>query len=158
MQSVPRPIVPRCRPMGRFALCAALALGAATPAAAQPRVPVYLATTVDQEDPVGRSLVYALKESLRSSRGFRLVEDEAAWPYLSMRVVTLSTSAGGTAMAVAFVYDSIEMPMGGAYITTSIQTCGRDRVTSCSTSLMGSLDAASDQLRRGNQGLWQTLR
>ena len=146
-----------CIARGAIALAALLALVAPPPAAAQSRIPVLMSTTLADDDTTGRSLVYAIKESLRGSRGFRLVEDESAWPYLSMRLVTVSTPGGGTAMAIAFVYDSVDMPMGGAYVTTTIQTCGRDRIAACAVSLMGSLDSAADRLRRGTKELWQTL-
>lgn len=90
------------------------------------------ATTDDQ---VGRRLVYQLKEALAASG--RLRETFSNEPRLKLSIVTLDIDNAGTrtAYSAAWQWTHAEaiFPM---FLTSSVGTCGSDRVVSCSQSLL----------------------
>ena len=57
-------------------LATALIFAAGT-ALAQSKVPVFLKNTPNDNDSVGQQLVFEIKEAIRGSHGFRLVEEYA---------------------------------------------------------------------------------
>lgn len=139
------------------AIFASLMIFASGLSFAQSVVPVFLDTTVEEADNTGLQLVYEIKEAIRRSSGFRLVEDSTKWPYIRYSLVTLKGS-NQTVVSHTFVYDSIDMPLSGAYITSSVQFCGNSVVQGCARTLMGHLDAAVNRLRKDAPKLWQTLK
>ena len=147
--------------LGRFLVrlvaCAALGSAALSPLAAQERVPVLLDATVSDDDTVGRVLAFELKEGVRGTRSFRLVDDPKAWPYLRVAIVTLKTSEVSSALAVTYVYDDPVMPLEGAFIHSAIHTCGRERTTACARSILASIDEAASRLRRADATLYRKL-
>ncbi len=149
------------RPIGRFLVrvAAGIVLGVAalSPLAAQERVPVLLDTTVSNDDSVGRVLTFELKEAVRGTRSFRLVDDPKAWPYLRVAIVTLKTSDVSSALAVTYVYDDPAMPLDGAFIHSAIHACGRERTTACARSILASIDEAASRLRRSDGTLYRKL-
>src|SRR5688500_6905692 len=99
---------------------------------AQDKVPVAVVGSPSDDDDAGRQFVFEIKEAIRSSHAFRVV-DERVYPQLRVGVSTDKTS-GGTAAAITYVYDSLDTPMRGVYITAAVQTCGTQRVQSCARS------------------------
>src|SRR5690349_7312081 len=100
--------------MKRYVLV--LSLAWAPLVAAQSKVAVFLHPTVDSSDHIGQQVVFELKEAIRSSQSFRLVEEATRWPYMKVFIVTLKTSpANGTAISVAFAYDDRGIPLSGAF-------------------------------------------
>src|SRR5438046_6458762 len=107
------------------------------------KVPVVIKATIASDDMVGRQVVFELKEALRSSASFQLIDDpkyDILHAFLKMSLVTLRQSAGSTAIATATVYDSIEMPLNGAYISASVHTCGSERAVGCARQMLSSMD------------------
>lgn len=127
-------------------------------ALAQGKVPVFLATTVDADDQVGRQIVFELKEAIRGSQGFLLEEEPTAWPYLKVFLVTLKTRPSrGTAISYSLLYDHTSMPLNGAFITSVVQTCGPSEVVSCARTALGQIDQAIEDLQRSNPEFRRTL-
>jgi hypothetical protein len=139
--------------MRTFLLALSLLLSAH--ALAQDRLPVFLRATIDENDAVGRQLVYEIKEAVRASASFRLV-DATEWPYLKVVIVTLKDGEA-TAAGLTFLYDDTSMPLGGAYITASVQTCGRNRVTACARSTLASIDEAAENLKKRERASYISL-
>lgn len=124
---------------------------------AQSVIPVFLETTVEEADSAGLQLVYEIKEAIRRSSGFRLVEDVQKWPYIRYSLVTLKGN-NQTVVSHTFTYDSVEIPLGGAHIVSSVQFCGNSVVQGCARTIMGHLDEAVNQLKRKAPKLWQALK
>jgi len=129
----------------------------AMPVAGQTKLPVYLDISVSDDDPVGRQVVFELKEAIRGSQGFRLVEDKTQWPYLKVIIVTAKTTATGSALSYSFLYDSKAMPLNGALITAVVQTCGPSTVVNCARAALSRIDGASEQLNMERPEFRRTL-
>jgi hypothetical protein len=124
---------------------------------AQAPVPVYLSSTVATKDTVGSRMTFELKEAIRSSRSFRLVADDA-YPRIALYIVTMEETEGlSTVASVVLTFDDLDMPLRGGYITSSVQVCGSDRVTSCARSMLASIDRAVERLQRNDRALHQRL-
>lgn len=123
----------------------------------QSAIPVYLSSTVSENDNTGRVLVYEVKEAIRRSSGFRLIEDHKNWPYIRYSIVTLKGS-GQTVVSHTFTFDDTNIPLNGALITAAVQFCGDTVVQRCARDLMGQLDSAVSELRLLAPDLWRRLR
>ena len=107
-------------------------------AVAQSKIQVYLDSTVSNDDSLGAQFVYELKEAIRGSLGFRLVEDKDAYPFIRYIVVTTSsTNKLFISSAHVFLYDNVGIQLDGVHIATATQYCGRDILSSCVRSRMG---------------------
>jgi hypothetical protein len=126
-------------------------------AQAQNRVPVYVSSSSAENDSVGRQLVFDIKEAIRDSDAFRLVEDRKQAPYLKYIVTTQGVSTVVTAAGWLVAYDNLAIPMGGAYIYSGVMTCPRDRISTCARTALANLDVALQELERGAPQLWKTL-
>lgn len=128
----------------------------------QNKVPIFLSITVGENDSVGRQLVFQIKEAIRGSNGFKLIEDQKQWPYIHYAIVTMSNNAiaGNTQTVVShtITYDNVDIPLNGAFITGYIQYCGAEVVQSCAARTMGALDGAVDDLKRMAPQLWKKLK
>jgi hypothetical protein len=150
------------RQLGAF--FAVLIMSAFTTCLAQSKVAVHVESTVSDDDSVGRQYVFTLKEAIRGSHGYRLVENKKEWPYIKFVVVTLrpGTSAGtkmnGTALSYTILFDSTSMPLSGAFITSGIQLCGSETVASCARSGLAKIDQAVEELQESGPALLRTLR
>jgi hypothetical protein len=124
---------------------------------AQVKVPVFISSTIDANDVVGQRIVSSLKEAIRGSNGFRLVEDGTLWPYLKFVIITLG-SGNSTSLSWSIIYDSTSMPLGGAYMTGGVQNCGIERASSCAQNHFSAIDRALESLQRENAALRATLK
>jgi hypothetical protein len=124
---------------------------------AQNRAPVYVTSSSAENDNVGRQLVVDIKEAIRGSDSFRLVEDRKQSPYLKYVVTTQVVSTVSTAAGWLVAYDNLAIPMGGAYIYSGVITCPRDRISTCARAALANLDVALRELERGAPELWKTL-
>jgi hypothetical protein len=125
-------------------------------AQAAKKIPV--SVSHDNDDQVGRSFAFALKEAIRGSQSFKLVDDEVTTPRIVVHLVSVGSSEQqlSSAIAIVFVYDSLKMPAAGAYISSSV-LCGRDRVEYCAKSTLPPIDHAVELLRKDWPDLWKTL-
>lgn len=112
------------------------------------------------EDQVGQRYAFELKEAIRGSQGMNLVQADVM-PQIRVVVVTIDDSMQNkgyaSAIATTILYDSTEVPLGGAHLTTLVQTCGRDVVNTCARSLLAAIDAQVTRLRTRSPRLWNTL-
>lgn len=135
----------------KLALFVAAAILFSAAAKGQDKVPVLIFDTVSDGDRVGQQLVFELKEAIRGSFGFRLIEDHNKWPHMKMYVVTVQGMPGSqsatTAASMSFVYDGVDVVSPGLFVSSAVQACGSNRLRECARTMMGNLDAAVSQLR-----------
>jgi hypothetical protein len=127
--------------------------------AAQAQYPVELLHS--GSDQVGTLYAFELREAIRGSNGMRLVT-EGLDPRIKVSVVTIDAGSPrdrgiSSAIAVTILYDSLEVPLGGAHLTTVVQVCGRDRAEFCARSLLSTIDSEVSRLQQRSQTLWKTL-
>jgi hypothetical protein len=125
---------------------------------AQTRYPVELRHTGD--DQVGLLYAFELREAIRGANGMQLV-NEGFDPRIKVSVVTIDADSRNpgisSAIAVTVLYDSLDMPLGGAHLTTVVQVCGRARAAFCARSLLSTIDSEVSRLQQSSQVLWKTL-
>ena len=95
---------------------------------------------------VGGRLVYAIRERIRSSSGFKLVSTQKD-ALFRFGVVTLDEKSGySTVYSVVF---SAWQPETGTwtYLTNIVGTCGSSRITECADGLVADADKSADQPR-----------
>jgi hypothetical protein len=139
---------------------------------AQKRIPVEVAQAGD--DPVGNMVAEELRTAIRSASGALAMPDlleaiehsqglrltmELARPRIRLQLVSPRASATGseTPIAVNIVYDSADMPLGGAYIRSVIEMCGVDSARSCAARILGTTQRSLEWLRQNWPSLWKTL-
>lgn len=148
------------RILGSTAAFLALALFLPTVTLAQTKYPVEVSHTGD--DHVGSLYAFELREAVRGSFGMQLLSD-AAWyePRIKVSVVTIDANSSdrgiSSAIAVTILYDSLDVPLGGAHLLTVVQVCGRDRAAACARDLLSTIDSQVARLRERSQNLWKTL-
>lgn len=127
--------------------------------AAQGKSPVYVDAVVGDGDNVGQIYVFNLKEAIRGSQSFRLIEDNKQRPYIRVSITTRDAMSGNSsAIGYALAYDSSTTAMAGILISSGVQTCGRQVTAPCAQDLLPWIDRAIDQLRQYEPKLHQTLK
>lgn len=139
---------------------------------AQKRIPVEVAHTGN--DPVGIIVAQELRAALRAAQtplvspesaeatehpaGLRLTM-ELARPRIRLQLVGAAarSDAPQSPIAVNIVYESADMPLGGAYIRSIVEMCGIDDAQSCATRILGVTSRSLDWLRHNWPSLWKTL-
>lgn len=127
-------------------LCAAL-WTVAVPALAQ-KIPVEV--THSGRDNIGRQFAFELRDALRGSNSFRLVEGESKEPRIVISVVSLSvedTDNRSSALSISKVVDAHTIPVNGIYITSGVRIVGANRVKTSAGALPAEIDEAVDFLR-----------
>lgn len=123
------------------------------------RVPV--AVSHSGEDQVGRSFAFALKEAIRRSQSFILVDDDLTGPRIIVRVVSVDGSdnqkGASSAIALAVVYDSVDTPGSGILLDLVVKDCGSNRVEACAKRTLPNIDEAVGTLRKSWPALWKLL-
>ena len=138
---------------------------------AQKKIPVEVAHTGD--DPVGLTVAQELRAAIRTAQsalaspealeaaehdGLRLTV-ELARPRIRLQLVGASGNVerAQSPVAVNIVYDSADMPLGGAYIRTLVEMCGIDDAQSCAARILSATRRSLDWLRQNWPSLWKTL-
>lgn len=107
--------------------------------------------TATAEDPIGKQLVYQLREALRASRGMRLVDDMND-SFVRIKIVTLdpdSRNGGGYQTVYSAVWTVRQFDRDAEiYWTNYVGTCGVNRVQSCATNLVSQTDEIATDVRR----------
>lgn len=115
----------------------------------------------DGEDQVGRSFAFALKEAIRRSQSFILVENTLTGPRIVVTLLSVESYANqkgvSSAIGTTIVYDSLQTPGNGIWLTSSISHCGSDRVESCAKNELPNIDDAVEYLRKSLPNLWKNL-
>jgi|Tabmets5t2r1_1033131.scaffolds.fasta_scaffold31869_1 hypothetical protein len=136
---------------------------AQSPCFAQTAKKIPVAVSHTGHDEVGRAVALSLKEAIRGSQSFILVEHEPLLPpaaRIRVNLVSTDNSLGeglSSAIAIIFLYDSPVAPGNGIYITTSVMHCARDRVESCAKRTLPEIDQAVAYLRKSIPSLWKNL-
>jgi hypothetical protein len=90
---------------------------------AQPSKRTAVAVSHTGEDQVGRSFAFTLKEAIRRSQSFILVDDNLTGPRIVINLVSVESYASqkgvSSAIGITIVYDSLESPGRETYITPS---------------------------------------
>src|SRR4051812_4001265 len=98
---------------------------------AQTRIPVLIDATIADRDSVGRQVVFELKEAIRSSSAFRLIDNPIyrsprsaadSVPFIALKMITAPQSGKHTVLAIAYVYNSLSTPIEGAFINIEALT------------------------------------
>jgi hypothetical protein len=133
----------------------------ALPALAFPqgKTPVSVEHTGD--DAAGQLFAFELKEAIRASHGMHLVTGELE-PRIKVVLVSHDDSFGEekgrrTAIAISILYDALDVPLGGAFLTSSVQICGRAVAATCARGVLSLIDKHTDSLRTRAPRLWQTI-
>lgn len=154
-----------------FRCCFLIALLASAPSFAQRKVA--LEVTHVGNDVAGHLLAAEVRDAVRKSDGplvppaangahiehygMRLTS-ELARPRIRLQLLTASIeSAPYTAVSVNVVYDSPDMPLGGAFVRGMLETCKRDELTACAVRILARARTTMDWLREQWPSLWRTL-
>jgi hypothetical protein len=138
---------------------------------AQKRVPLEI--TLVGEDLPGLALVAALRDvvrewpgplvaarsdlSTRESYGMR-VTGELARPRIKLQLITAPLEAAGRiAVAVNVIYDSPDMPFGGAFIKGMLESCAHDETQACARRILAKASGSIEWMREHWPSLWKTL-
>lgn len=119
-------------------------------ASAQSSRPSRIAVFVDHsgDDGVGTSFAYDLREQLRTSRGYRLVEIEPK-AGIGIRMVSIDTSCDGegnqSAIAISMTAD---LNGRSLFVTSWIYNVGRNRTQDTSKRLLADVDKQVAMIRR----------
>src|SRR5262249_8005648 len=109
-----------------------------------------VAVVHEGEDSVGRGVAFALKEAIRASQGYVLVDDSGVNPRLVARIVSVEIDVAGkgnsSAVGTAILYDSGKMPARGIFLNSVTQYCGRERIEWCAKSILVAIDRLADRL------------
>lgn len=125
---------------------------------AQARYPVEVLHS--GSDSVGTLYAFELREAIRGSNSMQPVGGGVE-PRIKVLVVSLDADdpdrGRSSAIAVTLLYDSLEVPLGGAHLTTVVQICGRDRAANCARTLLSRIDSQVTRLQEISPQLWKTL-
>lgn len=139
-------------------LVGCLGLAFCLPVASQAKYPVEVRHSGD--DQVGVRYVFELREAIRASNSMRLV-DQSNEPRIKVSVVTVDSDRNNTGVAAGIattvVYDSMDIPLNGAHMTTLVQVCGEQRVAGCARGLLSWIDSSVNTLRQDWPSLWKSL-
>jgi hypothetical protein len=129
-------------------------------AQAAKKIPV--AVNHSGDDQVGRSVAFALKEAIRASQGFVLIETDTKTPRImivaeSVEALVAPLKGGVSAIAYSIIYYRTKAPGVGIFLGSKVQSCGPDIIEFCAKQILPAIDQASDFLRRHDFDLWKTL-
>ena len=113
-------------------------------------------------DQVGQSYAFTLKEAIRGSKSFALVDYDTLPQTPRIVVVLVSvedsqTTGASSAIGISIVYDGPKTPGSGILLTATVITCGSGRVESCAKVTLPRIDSAVEILRKSEPDLWKTL-
>lgn len=140
---------------------------------AQKKIPVEVTHIGD--DRMGELVMSELRDAIRAYRGVLAFPDshaptldaygmritsELSRPRIKLQLTTggdAGNASGDAAIAVAVLYDSASMPLGGAFIKGMLVTCGRDNAAACAKQILGRANVSMEWLREHWPSLWKTL-
>ena len=114
------------------------------------------------DDSVGQGVAFALKEAIRGSQGFVLVETNAKTPKIvivaeSVEALVVPLKGRASAIAYSIIYYRTKGPGAGIFLGIKVQSCGPEIIESCAKQILPAVDQATDFLRRHDPDLWKTL-
>ena len=112
-------------------------------------------------DKVGQQLAFALKEAIRGSRSFGLVDHEIGptSPRIVVYLLSIDSDVSGVNAAIsnAIIYDHVSIPGWGIILSLGVQSCSQDRVETCAKEILPNIDSGVEALRKGWPDLWRSL-
>jgi hypothetical protein len=118
----------------------------------------------DGDDSVGRGVAFALKEAIRTSQAFTLLDHEGLpkTPRIVVRLLSLDIKISDTqnlysAFSITILYDSLETPGLGTPFYNGLRVCGRNEIEQCTRLILPLIDHAIEILRTQSPNLWKTL-
>jgi hypothetical protein len=129
-------------------------------AQAAKKIPV--AVSLNGHDQLGQSFAFALKEAIRGSQSFFLIDHDTLPknPRMVIYLVSIDTfmeKGLWSAIGVSFVYDSVETPGNGIFLSSALSHCPSNQVQSCARQVLPSIDSMVEYLRKTWPSLWKTL-
>lgn len=119
------------------------------------KIPVAVEHT--NRDLVGQGVAFALKDAIRGSNSFFLIDSgEIMRPRIVVKLLSSETPANASMFAVAFVYENIQTP-GGILLRLSIGFSDRDQIDPAAKAMLPTIDQAVEHLKEFYPALWQTL-
>ena len=139
---------------------------------AQKRIPVEVAHFGN--DSVGYIVAEELRAAIRAAQGVLVMPQsleasdypgglrltmELGRPRIRLQLVSSTTATPGSEapIAVNIVYDSADVPLGGAYIRSLVEMCGLDNAGSCAARILAATNRSLEWLRQNWPSLWKTL-
>lgn len=103
------------------------------------------------EDPVGRTLVYEVREAVRRSSGLALADRDSDARFI-LRIVTIdadkSSSPGiSTVYSAVYTMRTLHETPVEMYLTNTVGSCGSSRVESCARRMTATLDEQAVEFR-----------
>lgn len=120
--------------------------------------------TVDHsgEDPVGKVFAFELREAIQGSHSARLINAESLEPRVRVSIVSMDTSVGtvglSSAMGISVSYDSMDVPLQGALITTYAYHCGKNVAAQCAREVLAMLVEAAESLQKRKGDFYKKLK
>jgi hypothetical protein len=139
---------------------------------AQKKIPVEVAHAGN--DSVGYTVAEELRAAIRAAQGTLVMPQaletsdypaglrlsmELGRPRIRLQLLGANTEPAGseTPIAVNIVYDSADVPLGGAYIRSVVEMCGIDNASACATRILAATNRSVEWLRQNWPSLWKTL-
>jgi hypothetical protein len=121
-----------------------------------------------KDDNIGSQIVLELKEAIRSSERFSLIDGkpfdrrhqrfkEDSLGFLAMYVATLADGDSRSFYSVAFTYNSLTVPLNGGFVDHLVGVCGKQVIADCARSLLSDLDRATDAIQEATPGFYKNL-
>jgi hypothetical protein len=139
---------------------------------AQKKIPIEVAHVGN--DSVGYTVAEELRAAIRAAQGVLVMPQsleasdypaglrltmELGRPRIRLQLLGPNTAPPGseTPIAVNIVYDSADIPLGGAYIRSIVEMCGMDNASSCAARILAATNRSLDWLRQNWPSLWKTF-
>lgn len=142
--------------MKRILAVAVLSLAAVGPALAQPpqqqKIPISI--SYDGNDAVGTRFVFAIKENIRRSATYELVDSGRSIKLQMVSVDVNSADQGITsaiATAITAHYMGDDGKWGDAYVNTMIDVVGKERVEDMAHNFLATIDNYLTTLRTSSE-------
>jgi hypothetical protein len=133
------------------------------------KVAIRVVATIAENDSVGRQVVFELKEAIRASQGFELIEGDPferrkesfqgdSLAYIRVAIVTLINERNvSTVYAYSSSYDSLVMPLLGGHISLQVGRTGSDRTQQAARRVLASLDEDVEFLKKDRPVFYKNL-
>lgn len=101
------------------------------------------------DDSIGSRLCFAIKEKIRASRGFELIEDSTVGA-CGIHLVSVDAGDNGADSAVSETYTVVSPKVAPfeVLLTSSVRIVGSERVDHVAEATMAELEEATDFLRK----------
>jgi hypothetical protein len=95
-----------------------------------------------------------LKEAIRASQSFFLVDNDLKEPRIVVQLASVESSVEegiSSAIAIAIVYDSLQTPGNGIWVTVIALSCPSDQVQACAKNTLPHIDRGVETCERNGR-------